>query len=312
MAIITDPPAESTLLPVKTDDRTSRGLFLPHEGNSARMDARRLRASLILIDALFEGVITQTAVQALIDAAIESLIDSSPGALDTLNELAAALGDDPNFAATMTQALAAKAPLASPTFTGVPKAPTAAVTVNDTQLATTAFVRALLAAGAAQGGAWTVPTAAVDDNDTSPASTAFVLAQAATGTLLRALTSNTRFVTPKVMADAMEFLPIFVDTASTVALDLSAGFNRNYSMSANLTLGQVTNGKDGEPVTLRFAQDVTGGRTLAFQSTYHKFPSGLIPTLSTAANALDRLVGICKLRGSTLVMEWGALEKDIK
>ena len=40
-----------------------------------------------------------------IGAAIASLIDSSPGALDTLNELAAALGDDPNFAATINTAL---------------------------------------------------------------------------------------------------------------------------------------------------------------------------------------------------------------
>jgi hypothetical protein len=42
------------------------------------------------------------------------LINGAPGALDTLNELAAALGDDANFAATVTNSLAAKAPLASP------------------------------------------------------------------------------------------------------------------------------------------------------------------------------------------------------
>jgi len=42
-------------------------------------------------------------------AAVAALVDSSPAALDTLNELAAALGDDSNFAATMTTALAGKA-----------------------------------------------------------------------------------------------------------------------------------------------------------------------------------------------------------
>lgn len=51
-------------------------------------------------------------------AAVAALVDSSPATLDTLNELAAALGDDPNFATTLTNALALKAPLASPTFTG--------------------------------------------------------------------------------------------------------------------------------------------------------------------------------------------------
>ena len=42
------------------------------------------------------------------DTAVANLVDSSPAALDTLNELAAALGDDPNFATTMTNALAGK------------------------------------------------------------------------------------------------------------------------------------------------------------------------------------------------------------
>ena len=46
-----------------------------------------------------------------IKAATAALIDAAPGALDTLNELAAALGDDPNFAATSTTALSNKAPL---------------------------------------------------------------------------------------------------------------------------------------------------------------------------------------------------------
>lgn len=46
-------------------------------------------------------------------AAVAALVDSSPGALDTLNELAAALGDDPNFATTITAALAGKQPLAT-------------------------------------------------------------------------------------------------------------------------------------------------------------------------------------------------------
>jgi len=50
--------------------------------------------------------------------AIQDLIDGAPGVLDTLNELAASLGDNPDFIGTMTTSLAAKAPLASPTFTG--------------------------------------------------------------------------------------------------------------------------------------------------------------------------------------------------
>ncbi|ELK1207638.1 phage tail protein [Escherichia coli] len=51
---------------------------------------------------------TQLANTAFVQAAIAALVASSPAALDTLNELAAALGNDPNFAATMTNALAGK------------------------------------------------------------------------------------------------------------------------------------------------------------------------------------------------------------
>lgn len=89
---------------------------------------------------------TQIATTAFVKAAIDALINSSPGVLDTLGELAAALGNDPNFATTMVNALAVKAPLASPALTGTPTAPTAAQTVSNTQIATTAYVRAAITA----------------------------------------------------------------------------------------------------------------------------------------------------------------------
>lgn len=95
-----------------------------------------------------EGDLTQVrqAVVGLIATQITALVDSSPGTLDTLNELAAALGDDPSFATTITNALALKAPLASPALTGTPTAPTQAAGNNSTRLANTAFVSAAIAA----------------------------------------------------------------------------------------------------------------------------------------------------------------------
>ena len=51
---------------------------------------------------------TQIATTAYVAAAIGSMIDAAPGALDTLNELAAALGDDPSFASNVTNGLAGK------------------------------------------------------------------------------------------------------------------------------------------------------------------------------------------------------------
>lgn len=54
---------------------------------------------------------TQIATTAFVKSALAALVGSSPAALDTLNELAAALGNDPNFATTVTNALAGKQPL---------------------------------------------------------------------------------------------------------------------------------------------------------------------------------------------------------
>lgn len=132
---------------------------------------------------------------------------------------------------TATLAAATYAPIASPTFTGVPAAPTAAVDTNTTQIATTAFVLAQATAatplmdGVAAVGSSTryargdhvhptdtsraalasptftgipaAPTAAVDTNTTQIATTAFVLAQAASATPLMdgvaTVGSSTRF-----------------------------------------------------------------------------------------------------------------------
>ena len=83
---------------------------------------------------------TTLATTAFVNAAILRLIGAAPGALDTLEELANALGDDPNFATTMTNLIAEKAPLNSPALTGTPTAPTPESGDISTTIATTAFV----------------------------------------------------------------------------------------------------------------------------------------------------------------------------
>ena len=61
---------------------------------------------------------TKIATTAYTDTAISNLVDSSPSALNTLNELAAALGDDANFSTTVTNSIATKLPLAGGTLDG--------------------------------------------------------------------------------------------------------------------------------------------------------------------------------------------------
>ena len=89
---------------------------------------------------------TQIATTEFVQAALTALINGAPATLDTLKEIAAAINNDPKFSTTINNALALKAPLSSPTLTGTPTAPTAAQSVNNTQIATTAFVKSAIAA----------------------------------------------------------------------------------------------------------------------------------------------------------------------
>ena len=61
---------------------------------------------------------TKVATTAYVETATAALVDSAPGTLNTLNELAAALGDDANFSTTVTNSIATKLPLAGGTLTG--------------------------------------------------------------------------------------------------------------------------------------------------------------------------------------------------
>jgi len=71
---------------------------------------------------------TQLATTAFVATEVANLVASAPGALNTLNELALALGSDPDFATTVSTSLGLKAPLASPIFTGTVTLPSGTVT----------------------------------------------------------------------------------------------------------------------------------------------------------------------------------------
>ncbi|MFW9605927.1 MAG: hypothetical protein ACMV0I_05165, partial [Pseudomonas sp.] len=92
---------------------------LPDIQNKLSDDVGRIQSALNLIDQLIDSKASKTELAAAVTAAITDLIDSSPAALDTLNELAAALGDDPNFATTMATQLGLKLDKASYTAADV-------------------------------------------------------------------------------------------------------------------------------------------------------------------------------------------------
>lgn len=81
---------------------------------------------------------TKTYADTAASNAAAAIVNSAPSTLDTLNELAAALGNDANYATTITNALALKSPIASPTFTGTTTSPNIRLTsTTDVSLSST-------------------------------------------------------------------------------------------------------------------------------------------------------------------------------
>lgn len=163
----------------------------------------------------------------------------------------------PVSTATQT-ALDLKAPLASPVFTGMPAAPTAALGTDTTQLATTAFVQD-----------------AVND---------LGLLANATVADYRSNTANKVLLTDIVHSAAAE---VTLTDAATIAVDMATFMNAVVTLAGNRTLGDPTNTISGRTGCIRIVQDGTGSRTLAYGSNW-KF-SGGAPVLTTTAGATDLL-----------------------
>ena len=122
------------------------------------------------------------ATTAFVKSNISDLVGGAPGALDTLNELAAAIGDDASYASGITTALGLKAPLASPAFSGTPTGITKAhVGLNN--------VANIVVSGTNTG----------DEPDAS--TTVKGIAERATTTEAKTGVDDTRFVTPAGLAN---------------------------------------------------------------------------------------------------------------
>lgn len=109
---ITNVTVEASSWQVQFDDATTEQKGLVELATQTEMTAETDPARVPAVNV----------VASYVAAKIAALVDSSPGTLDTLNELAAALGDDPNFATTMTNALAEKLNTSDVNLTGVDSA----------------------------------------------------------------------------------------------------------------------------------------------------------------------------------------------
>ena len=156
-----------------------------------------------------------------------------------------------------TTDISAKADIAGPTFTGVPAGPTASVSTNTTQLATTAFVVAEIADEVGT-------TVQAFDADTAKTDTAQTFTAAQRGTIT-ALTDGAT-ITP--------------DFATSNFYSVVLGGNRTIANPTNITVGQ------GGAIFI--VQDGQGSRSAAWGS-FWDFAGGVAPTLTITAAGCDRV-----------------------
>ncbi len=107
----------------------------------APLDSAALFGTPTAPTALVDTNTTQLATTAFVQLVRAAIVSTAPTTLNSLAKLAAAIGNDANFASTVSSDLGNKAPLASPAFTGNPTVPTQAQGNNTTRAANTAFVK---------------------------------------------------------------------------------------------------------------------------------------------------------------------------
>jgi len=203
------------------------------------------------------------ATKAYVDSEVSGLVDSAPATLDTLNELAAALGDDANFSTTVTNSIATKLPLAGGTMTGAIAMGTSKITgVGD-------------------------PTAAQDVATKAYVDTNFQGADADTAKTDVAQTYS------KAQRGAITTLT----DGATVTPDFAASNNYTLTLGGNRTIANPTNLTAGQSGSIFLVQDGTGSRTVSWGS-YWDWAAGTAPTLTTTANAVDRIDYVVRTTGS--------------
>ena len=164
-----------------------------------------------------------------------------------------------------TTDISGKANIASPTFTGTPAAPTATAGTNTTQIATTAFVTTAVPDISGKANTSDIGTTIqAHDDDTAKTDVAQTFTAAQRGTI-------------STLTDGATITPDFA-TANNFTVTL--GGNRTIANPTNLTAGQSG--------SIFIVQDGTGSRTGAWGS-YWDFAAGAAPTLTTDANAIDRV-----------------------
>lgn len=166
------------------------------------------------------------ATKTYVDTAVNNLVDSAPGTLDTLNELAAALGDDPNFATTVATSIGTKVPL------------TRTLTINGTAYDLSA------------DRSWTITDS-------------YIQSVQLDGTLLRFGGVNSAFH-GNIDLSALGYLTSFTETDPTVPAHVKsitttekANWNTAYSWGNHASVGYLTSFTETDPTVPSHVKGIT-------------------------------------------------------
>ena len=199
--------------------------------------------------------------------------------------------------------LASAAPLADPTFTGTPAAPTAAQGTSTTQIATTAFVNQELTVKAplvSPGftGTPVAPTAAQGTNTTQLATTQFVNAEIAAdltatiGNTVQAHDADTAKTDVAQTYTAGQRGELTTVTSSSGVLDIDFDASNNFyiELSENLTSVTATNPAVGQSGSIFIKQPASGGPyTVGGWAAAYLFSGAAAPTITATNGKCDRV-----------------------
>ncbi len=236
------------------------------------------------------------ATKAYVDTEVANVVDSAPATLDTLNELAAALNDDANFSTTVTNSIATKLPLAGGTMTGAIAMGTNKITgagdpTAAQDVATKAYVDTNFQ-GTDAGLTY------LDGLNFTNEATFKTNVNLEIGVDVQAYDADTaKTDTAQTFTAAQRGEITTLTSAATITPNFADSNNFTVTLGHNATIANPTNLTAGQSGSIFLVQDGTGSRTAAWGS-YWDWAGDTAPTLTTDANAVDRVDYVVRTTGS--------------
>lgn len=174
---------------------------------------------------------TQVATTAFVRAEVAALVGTAGATLDTLGEIATALGNDANLSATLTTSIGLKAPLANPTFTGTVTIPTGS------EITLPSISSGVNHKGSTSGSTTLRASAVASGTITLPAVTGTVVTTGDTGSVTSAMIADGTIVDADINASAgISLSKLATSSAGNIIVYNASGVPTAVSESGDVTI----------------------------------------------------------------------------